>query len=232
MPYRRLPKTDAARLRALKTLLDNNDIYTVRNRFIDWKTLNRAQPAYDRLLTASEQYKVSYAAQLRGAGKGDKLQRNATMYVSHFVQVLLMSVERGEIKKSNLKLYGLDESTTSLPNIKTISGLIKWGTQVVEGEKARIKKGGRPIFNPTIGMVSTHLDIFKENNDQQKRLQDRTAQALEALKTIRPEVDSVLLELWNQIEENFKNEPPEVRFAECRKYGIIYYYRRKEEHLY
>ena len=43
MPYRRLPKTDAARLRALKTLLDNNDIYTVRNRFIDWKTLNRAQ---------------------------------------------------------------------------------------------------------------------------------------------------------------------------------------------
>lgn len=56
MPYRRLPKTDAARLRALKTLLDNNDIYTVRNRFIDWKTLNRAQPAYDRLLTASEQY--------------------------------------------------------------------------------------------------------------------------------------------------------------------------------
>lgn len=67
MPYRRLPKTDAARLRALKTLLDNNEIYTVRNRFIDWKTLNRAQPAYDKLLTASEQYKVSYAAQLRGA---------------------------------------------------------------------------------------------------------------------------------------------------------------------
>ena len=31
MPYRRLPKTDAARLKALKTLLDNNDIYTVRN---------------------------------------------------------------------------------------------------------------------------------------------------------------------------------------------------------
>lgn len=99
MPYRRLPKTDAARLRALKTLLDNNEIYTVRNRFIDWKTLNRAQPAYDKLLTASEQYKVSYAAQLRGAGKGDKLQRNATMYVSHFLQVLLMAVERGEIKK-------------------------------------------------------------------------------------------------------------------------------------
>lgn len=213
-------------------MLDNNEIYTVRNRFIDWKTLNRAQPAYDRLFTALEQYKVSYAAQLRGAGKGDKLQRNATMYVSHFLQVLLMSVERGEIKRTNLKLYGLDESATALPNIKTVGGLIKWGVQAVEGEKARIKKGGRPIYNPTIGMVSTHLDIFKENNDQQKRLQGRTAQALEALKTIRPEVDEVLLELWNQIEEHFKDEPSEVRFAECRKYGIVYYYRRREEHLY
>lgn len=81
-------------------------------------------------------------------------------------------------------------------------------------------------------MVSTHLDIFKENNEQQKRLQERTAQALEALKAIRPEVDEVLLELWNQIEENFKNEPPEVRFSECRKYGVIYYYRKREEHLY
>ena len=43
MPYRRLPKTDAARLKALKTLLDNNDIYTVRNNFVGWKSLNKAQ---------------------------------------------------------------------------------------------------------------------------------------------------------------------------------------------
>lgn len=232
MPYRRLPNTDASRLRALKTLLDSNDIYTVRNRFIDWKTLNRAQPAYDKLLTASEQYRLCYAAQLRNTGKGDKLQRNATMYVSHFLQVLMMSVERGEIKKSSLKLYGLEEDSNALPNIKNVSGLLEWGRLAVEGEKARIKKGGRPIYNPTIGMVSTHLDIFRENNEQQKRLQDRTAQALENLKKIRPEVDGVLLELWNQIEANFKNEPPEVRFTECRKYGVVYYYRRKEEHLY
>ena len=59
MPYRRLPKTDAARLKALKTLLDNNDIYTARNKFIDWKLINSAQPLHDRLLTATEQYKIS-----------------------------------------------------------------------------------------------------------------------------------------------------------------------------
>ena len=66
MPYRRLPKTDAARLKALQTLLNNDDIYTVRNRFIDWKLLNKAQPLYDRLLTAVEQYKIDMSSQVRG----------------------------------------------------------------------------------------------------------------------------------------------------------------------
>ena len=85
MPYRRLPKTDTARLKALKTLLDNNDTYTVRERFIDWKTINKAQPAYDKLLTASEQSKVNLKAQTRFTGKIDKLQKNAMMYLSHFL---------------------------------------------------------------------------------------------------------------------------------------------------
>ena len=232
MPYRRLPKTDAARLRALKTLLDNNDIYVVRNRFLDWKTLNRAQPAYDRLLTANEQFRVSSQAQTRHTAKLERLQRNATIYVSHFVQVLLMSVERGETKRQLLPLYGLEEDATTVPNIKTLDRLVEWGEKIVEGEKTRIKKGGRPIYNPSIGMVSTHLDIFREAYEQQRRLQQRTQKVVDDLQAIRPEVDEILLDLWNQIEKHFENEPPEVRFAECRKFGVVYYYRRHEPHDY
>ena len=232
MPYRRLPNTDASRLKALKTVLYNDEIYTVRNRFIDWTTLSKARTVYDKLLTAADQYRIAYSAQLRGVGKGDKLQRNAMMYVSHFLQVLVMSVDRGEIKRSALRLYGLPEDNPSLPNIRTASGLLKYGTKAVEGEKERLKNGGRPIYNPTAGMVSTHLDIFRECYEGQEKLRARTNQALEILKTIRPETDAVLLELWNQIEDNFKEDPPDVRYAECRKYGVVYYYRRNEDHKY
>ncbi|RRD02442.1 hypothetical protein [Prevotella sp. OH937_COT-195] len=232
MPYRRLPKTDSARLKALKTLLENDNIYTVQNRFIDWKTLNRAQPAYDKLLTACQQYKVRMAAQTRNSPKMDNLMHNATMYVSHFIQVLLMSVERGEIKRSSLSLYGMDECRTALPPLKAAEAVISWGDKIVNGEKIRVKNGGRPIYNPTIGMVSTHLDIFRERYNSQKALQGHSAKALENIRKLRPEVDDILLELWNQIEKHFENEPAEVRFAECRKYGVVYYYRRHEEHLY
>lgn len=78
-------------------------------------------------------------------------------------------------------------------------------------------------------MVGTHLDIFKDCYEQQKRLRERTSRALDALREVRPEVDAVLLELWNQIEEHFKDEPLERRLAECRKLGVVYYYRKNEK---
>lgn len=229
MPYRRLPKTDAARLKALKTLLDNDDIYTVRNNVVDWRLLNAAQTAYDKLYTACGQYKLMLKAQTRQTPKVDRLLRNASMYVSHFLQVLFLSVERKEIKSVNLALYGLDSDTTALPNIKSADGLLEWAPKVVAGEKARVKKGGRPIYNPTIGMVSTHYEIFREVYEKQRLVMLRTQRALEAVQRQRPEVDSLLLGIWNQVEKHFEGEPMEIRLAECRKLGVVYYYRRNEE---
>lgn len=231
MPYRRLPKTDTARLRALKTLLENDSIYTARNRFIDWKLLNRAQPLCDRLLTASEQYKACYNAQVRNSTKIDSLQKRATMYVSHFLQVLFMTVERGEIRRQALPLYGFPTDATALPGINTIEGLCAWAEKTIAGEKARIRQGGRPIYNPTIGMVATHYDIFREAYTSQRRLQDKTTAALGAVKAIRPEVDEVILELWNQIEAHFSTLPADKRFLEAGRLGVIYYNRKNENYI-
>lgn len=232
MPYRRLPKTDAARLKALKTLLDNNDIYTVRNNFVGWKSLNKAQSAYDRLYTACSQYRLLLVAQKRHTAKIDRLMRNASMYVSHFLQVLFLAVERKEIKKHNLELYGLTPETTALPNIKSPEGLLEWAPKVIHGEKMRLKKGGRPIYNPTIGMVSTHYEIFREMYAKQRASVMKTQKALEDVQSQREEIDALLLDIWNQIERHYENEPPERRYAECRKLGVVYYYRRNEKHLY
>ena len=137
------------------------------------------------------------------------------MYLSHFLQVLFLAVERGEIKRSCLTLYGLDEEASAVPHLKTIDGLLDWGQKIIAGEKARLKQGGRPIYNPTIGMVSTHYDIYCEAIERQRILHDE-----------------VILDLWNQIEHHFVNEPPETRFNHCREYGIVYYYRRHDPHIY
>ncbi|MGN1374920.1 MAG: hypothetical protein ACI4V5_00035 [Prevotella sp.] len=229
MPYRRLPKTDAARLRSLKTILDDNSLYTAENRFIEWKTLSDARIVYNKLCTAVEQVKTSVSARRRTISNGMKYQRNATMYVSHFLQVLMMSVERGEIKRPNLDLYGIERDATTLPNFRNATGTIEWGDKIIAGEKARLLKGGRPIYNPTIGMLTTHLDIFKEHYARQLKSQERVNVAAEHLKEVRKQTDDVILSLWNQIEKHFSDYPESTRLDECRRYGMIYYYRTSEK---
>ena len=232
MPYRRLPKTDSARLKALKVVLDNNDVYTAGNRIIEWKTLNKAQPAYDKLFDACQQYNISMKNQIKKSTKNTQLQRNAELYLSHFVQVLYMAIERGEIKDSYLELYGLTPGIYILPNFKTCEGLVENGPKIIEGEKMRIKKGGMPIYNPTIAKVAVHWDIFNEAYRNRKSLQKRTALALERVSALRGDVDSIILDIWNQVENAFADLPPECRSEECRKYGVVYYYRRNEPHIY
>lgn len=228
MPYRRLPNTDKSRLKALSTLLENNELYTVRDRFIDWKDINKAKTAYDKLLTLVNQYEIDKKAQSRGKGRIDKLQRNAVLYMSHFMQVLRMSIERGEIKKKALEFYSLSDDMAAL-NFQTISILLEWGPKIIAGEKARLKKGGRPIYNPTIGMVSTHFEIYKEAYEKHQFLQRRTREMERQLKEVRPSIDELILKIWNDIENHFMGEKVIDRVEECEKYGIKYYYRRKEK---
>ena len=116
--------------------------------------------------------------------------------------------------------------------MKTPDTLMEWADKIIKGEKERTAKGGRPIFNPTIGMVSTHVEIFRDALMQQRKLQERTQQTLNTIQALRPETDELLLSLWNQIEKHYENEPPEIRYDACRRLGVIYYYRRHEEHLY
>lgn len=231
MPYRRLPKTDRSRLDALKTLLDNNDIYMARDRFLEWKDINEARTQYDRLLTAVNQYDVDRKAQWRNGTRIKGLQRNAYIYVSHFAQVLIMCVQRGEIKRQMMKLYGMQPDDSQIPFDNSITSIMEWAPKIISGEKERIKKGGRPIYNPTVGMVETHFDIFREAYSRQTALRNRTADMEKRLKELRPAIDELILRIWNQVENHFSREGELVadRMEECQKFGIRYYLRRKEK---
>lgn len=68
MPYRRLPNTDKSRLSALKTLLDNNDIYMARDRFLEWKDINQGTHLLRQAAHGSDA--------IRGGQKGAMAERN------------------------------------------------------------------------------------------------------------------------------------------------------------
>ena len=231
MPYRRLPKTDAARLKALEALTDNNEVYTVGGRFIDRTSLAKAQKLYALLSDACGQHVSSMRTQVRYSKRMTDLQHNAMTYISHFIQVLFLAVERGEIPDDQLGDYGIRPEERVVPYLKTADAIMQWGSKVIQAERNRVKAGGKPILSPPIGVVATHFDVFKEKYNAQRQYKSKTAGAKADIDALRPQVDEVILDLWNQIEKHFENEPPERRYQLCRKYGVVYYYRRHEKHL-
>lgn len=229
MPYRRLPKTDAARLKALEALADNNEVYTVNGRFIDRGRLEQAQKLYAQLSDALCQYKLSMRTQVRYSKRMARLHHQAMVYLSHFIQVLFLAVERGEIKPLELGDYGLKLQARVVPYLKTADAVMEWAPRIIDGEKKRVKAGGKPVMSPSIGEVITHFDVFKGMYNAQKQYQSRTQGALDDISKIRPEVDEVILDIWNMVEKHFENEPPELKFDKCRDFGVVYYYRRHEK---
>lgn len=61
-------------------------------------------------------------------------------------------------------------------------------------------------------------------------MQALTARSLETLASMRDEADTLILDIWNQVERKYAEVMPnEKRLDLCRGYGLIYYYRTGEK---
>lgn len=230
MPYRRLPNTDQARIRALKAVVAKAEIYNVYDLAVSLKTLTDARNFLMKFEAAQSYYAECFERQAKAGRKHQANVKTARLYISHFIQVLNLAVIRSEVRVSHKEFYGLDTKNNNVPDLSTEMALAEWGRKIVDGEKKRISQGGIPIYNPTIAKVRVHYDIFMESFEKQKNLQALTARSLETLAAMRAEADALILAIWNQVEERFSEiMPNEKRLNLCRDYGLIYYYRNGEK---
>lgn len=227
MPYRRLPNTDSARIKALRTAIDKSRYSYGRNVIsMDIKKLETILRNFE---SAYIRYKDSLESQATANKKFQKLVKNARLYISHFIQVLNLSIIRNEIKKEVKVLYNLAPDNFSVPELTSNDSLLQWGENIINGEKARTAQGGTPIYNPTIARVNVAYSLFKDAYFVQKTYQSTTSRSLELLSEQRNDVDDILTILWNQIEETFSGLPQEKRLESCKEYGVVYYLRKEEK---
>lgn len=230
MPYRRLPNTDQARIRALKAVVEKGDAGNVYEKAVSYKALSDARNFLSKFEVAQRYYAQCYERQLKSASKHQNNVKTARLYVSHFIQVLNLAVIRSEVRVAHKELYGLDANSNTVPELGTEAQLAEWGKKIIEGESKRTSQGGIPIYNPTIAKVRVHYDIFMESYERQKNLQRLTSSSLEALSAMREQADELILDIWNQVELRFADvEPNEKRLDKCRSYGLVYYYRTGEK---
>ena len=230
MPYRRLPNTDKARIRSLETAINkmkNSEYYApVLSPELFAKAekkLAQFDDAVGRYLKSLDK-QVSYS---KSESYQDRL-KNAKMYVSHFLTVFNLCVKRGEIKASDREYYSIPVNSGEMPDMSTDIAVIRCCENAICGEKARVEKGGIPIYNPTIAKVVVHYELFKELYDKQCDLRQLTDESLLVVSLMRPQIDAIILEVWNSIESYFSNLTGEKKLKACREYGLIYYYRKGE----
>ena len=227
MPYRRLPKTDQARIRALKAAVDSSVRGGIFTNVLTHNTYHRAKELLERFSREVAVYKrcVTEQSSKKGNENYDAALKKARMYVSHFIQVLSMCIMRGEVARSKRPYYGLPENEDTVPNLFSEASVLEWGQKIIAGEQRRQGEGGIPIYNPTMGRVSVVFEIFKEMYDRQHMLQTRTAEALANISNMRYDVDELIFEVWGEVEKSFASLSGEARIKKCTEYGVIYYYR-------
>lgn len=229
MPYRRLPNTDSARIKALKTAINKCSETDFNDVVVSMKTLYRAKNAVGKFERMCNLYNQTLETQVRANKSFQRQIRNARMYLSHFVQVLNLSVIRNEIKEDNLSLYGLQDSELLVPDLSTNELILDWGQKIIDGEETRIAEGGVPIYNPTIAKVKVMYSIFRDGYQTQKIHQKATNRTQADVVSFRTQIDEIILDIWDQVEDANIDLKAKKKIDKNKEYGIVYYYRKGEK---
>lgn len=228
MPYRRLPNTDAARIKALKTAIEKADNTDYKELQITTTTLSESKSTLNQFEILCSRYRRMHDIQVKANKTFQGKVKNARMYISHFVQVLYMCVVRAEIKESQLEYYNLQDLSMVVPDLTSNELILEWGEKIIEGENKRMSKGGVPIYNPSIAKVNVMFSLFKEGYQTQRLHQKSTLRVLDEVAAYREKVDKVIFDIWEEVEKNNLDISSEKRLDRNREYGIVYYYRKGE----
>lgn len=228
MPYRRLPNTDSARIRALKKAVEKASNTDFQELSFSAGLLDAAKSVLHRFEQLINRYQLSFDTQVKAGKSFANKAKVARMYISHFIQVLYMCVLRAEIKEQQLSNYGLEDSGMVVPDLTSNDQLLEWGQKIIDGENQRTAHGGVPIYNPSIAKVNVMYTLFKESYQTQKLHQKATSRVLKEVNHYREKVDRVIFDIWEEVEKHNCDLPTEKRIARNSEYGIIYYYRKGE----
>lgn len=228
MPYRRLPNTDTARIKALQKAYQKGKELPPFKLAFSQSTLQKVMSFLPRFEKTMIQQKAAMNIQKERNLEHLSQIKKVKMYISHFIQVINMAIQRGELPLSILDCYKLSEYRCKVPPLNTDDEICTIGRNLIEGETARTQKGLPPITNPTIAVVKVWYEKFLDACTDQKNLQTVTLRAQKDIAALRPEADEIILTIWNEVENSFKDLPDYLKREKSCEYGLVYVYRKTE----
>lgn len=228
MPYRRLPNTDSARLKSLKSAHDKGkDVPPFKLAFTatSYRKIQSVLPGFEN---AIHEHRNSLNIQAEKNKEYQRRLKKARLYISHFIQIINMAISRGDLVPETRIYFNLEDAEKKVPSINTEEEIITWGQTLIDGEQKRRNKGLSPITNPTIAVLKVHYDKFMEYHNYQQSLKNRSQRAQDALNEKRAQVDGVIQQIWNEVENTFNDLPEELKREKASEYGLVYVFRKNE----
>jgi hypothetical protein len=229
MPFSNLPKSDPSRIKALQKAVSMEGYKENGQLVLSYQTTLDAQRLLSKFRHFHTQYR-QYYTQFVKTGKAYKNEANvARMYVSHFIRVLNMAIQRGELKKEIKEDYGLAPDDFTLPSLKNEAEIEKWGRLIIAGEEKRISRGGVPIYNPNIAKVKVYWSIFADHYHTVSGLKTNAEKYRQELVQMRPVVDDLIHDLWDQVKNFYSELPMQQSIDKCSRFGMVFYLRKSEK---
>jgi hypothetical protein len=228
MPYRRLPNTDAARIKAMRIALAKGKELPPHKLAFSSKTVVRLEKFFPQFEHSIKLYRQTITSQNKKSKDYNEILKKARVYLTHFIRVMNMAVFRGDLPAETRVYYGLALNESTVPFLNTENELLSWGRRIIEGEEFRIRKGGSPITNPTIAVVKVRFENFVEALNHHNTLARKTWEYNEKNNNLRKEADEIIQHLWNEIEKTHSPLPEEQRKSINEEYGLVYFYRKNE----
>jgi hypothetical protein len=229
MPYRRLPNTDLARLRALRIAYEKGkDLPPFQLAF--------SQATYQKVISVMHSFekevqesRQAFNIQVQKSKEYAKIIKKTRLYLSHFIQVVNMAIARGDLSPSDRDYFGFGSDQSRVPSFSSENEVIKWGQKIIDGETMRINKGQKQVTNPSMALVKVRYEDFIEAYRYQKILQKNMHRSQEKLVEQRKIIDAIIASVWNEVEDFYKDLPDESRRNSSKIYGVVYFYRKSEQ---
>lgn len=229
MSIKRPPETDVERIDILRAALEQDELTEAEDKVISIMEVQALRNFLTSFEGANFNLKQAIIDKKNAIILYEERFKNVQLYISHFIQVLFMTVFRNEIRSESLPLYGFRENNPELPDLSTEEALLKWGEKLMLGETERMYRGGIPLYNPAIAKVKVHYELFKEAIYSLAIYEKNITRLGNNMSDLRTKADELILDIWDKVEKRYSRAPLSEQNLQFKAYKIQFSYRKGEQ---
>jgi hypothetical protein len=195
-----------------------------------WNKLNRnnttglAASFFTACNNVDDKKQAASVANAVAAPARDKLLK----LCSHFLQVVNLAIDRGFWQPSMREYYGLDKNQTTLPPLTSYSDAVTIANRIITGEANRANDEGSSFIAmalPSESEIVAALAALNTAMIAQTNAKDALIDAQQVVANFLPGpggIDKLILDLYNDLENTYRDLPDGAKRDKCREWGVIY----------